>query len=133
DALERMSDPNDPANSGFDPLAPGEPDPNAPNPAKDMPPTTLKIDEVDRDIFRGLPMRIRGTAASEGQPCAHLRIDVFLLLEGGNAKRRLGSLSTDDKGLFAGQVVMPTNVPIGDHELVVATPGVNKCGPGQAR
>lgn len=132
EAVEQQGDPDQ--NGGVvDPLAPGEPDPNAPNPAKDMPETTLKIEEVDRDIFRGLPVKIRGNAVSEGQPCPHLRVDVFLLMDGGNTKRRLGSLSTDENGEYAGEVVMPTNVPIGDHELVVATPGANKCGPGQAR
>jgi hypothetical protein len=78
-------------------------------------------------------VKIRGNAVSEGQPCPHLRVDVFLLMDGGNTKRRLGSLSTDENGEYSGEVVMPPNVPIGDHELVVATPGANKCGPGQAR
>lgn len=133
DAIEQQG-PNDPNSPGtIDPLAPGEPDPNAPNPARDMPETTLEIDEVDRDIFRGLPVKIRGKATSEGQPCPYLRVDVFLLMDAGNTKHRLGSLSTDDKGTYAGEVVIPTNIPIGDHELVVATPGANKCGPGQAR
>jgi hypothetical protein len=128
---EEATDPNSPG--PFDPMLPGEPDPNAPNPAKDMPPTTLTIEEVDRDIFRGLPVKIRGKAALEAQPCPHLRVDVFLLLEGGSEKRRLGSLSTDEGGDYAGEIVMPGAIPIGDHELVVATPGAGKCGPGQAR
>ncbi len=132
EAVESQADPSG-ANGAADPLAPGEPDPNAPNPAQDMPGTQLQINEVDRDIFRGLPVKIRGTATSEGAPCAYLRVDVFLLLDGGDAERRLGSLSTDENGDYSGEVVMPPNVPIGDHELVVATPGANKCGPGQAR
>jgi hypothetical protein len=98
-----------------------------------MPPTTLTLDEVDRDIFRGLPVKIKGTARSEGQPCPHLRVDVILLMNNATTERRLGSLSSDEAGKYGGAVVVPADVPIGDHELVVATPGSKKCGPGQAR
>jgi len=116
-----------------DPNAPGEPDPDAPNPASNMPATELTLDEVDHDIFRGKPVRIKGTARSEGKPCARLRIDVILLMQGHAAERRLGSLSSDVRGRYGGAVVVPADVPIGDHELVVATAGGAKCGPGQAR
>jgi hypothetical protein len=60
-------------------------------------------------------------------------VDVILLMNDASAERRLGSLSTDEQGQYAGAVVIPAEVPIGDHELVVATPGSKKCGPGQAR
>ncbi|MCA9621191.1 MAG: transglutaminase domain-containing protein [Myxococcales bacterium] len=125
---------NDPAGAGsssqVDPL--GAPDPNAPNPAESMPATELTLGEVDVDIFRGLPVRIAGKAKSAGQPCPHIRVDVVLVIDDAN-ERRLGSLSTDERGAFAGAVVIPPDVPIGDHDLVVATPGAAQCGPGQAR
>src|SRR5690606_18934134 len=125
---------------GTDPSAPGVVDPNAPPgdptapaPANNLPRSTLSIDSIDRDIFRGLPVRITGTARSEGQPCAHLRVDVLLAVEGEAAERRLGSLSTDERGVYDGAVVVPPDIPIGDHELVVATAGDARCGAGEAR
>ena len=125
-ASQQSAGPNDPNQFG-------EPDPSVPNPAKDMPATELTLDEIDRDIFRGLPVRVKGTAKSEGQPCPHIRVDVIMLLAGDDAERRLGSLSTDEDGNYGGAVVVPSDIPIGDHELVVATPGAGKCGPGQAQ
>ena len=117
---------------GVDPSAPSTGDPAA-NPSRDLPATTLTIDEVDHDIFRGLPVRISGTARSQGQPCARQRIDVLVLVQGEAAERRIGSLSSDERGDYSGAVVVPADVPIGDHELVVATAGGAKCGPGQTR
>jgi hypothetical protein len=115
-------------------VGPGGVGPGAPSGAsRDLPATEMSLDEVDRDIFRGLPVKIRGTARSKGQPCAHLRVDVVLLVEGEAAERRLGSLSTDDRGRYAGEVVVPADIPIGDHELIVATPGNASCGTGQTR
>ena len=117
------------ASAGVDPLAP--PDPSKPlGPA--LPETELTVDTIDHDVFRGLPLRLKGRASSEGQPCANLRVDV-VLIAGENAERRLGSLSTDDRGRYDGAVVLPRALPIGDHELVILTPGGKRCGFGQAR
>lgn len=129
------SDPNDPnASPVIDPSGSGlgEPDPNAPNPAADMPATKLELREIDADVFRGKPVSVTGTATSDGQPCPHIRVDVILLVDDAT-ELRLGAVSTDERGGFAGAVVVPPDVPIGDHELVVATPGGGQCGPGQAR
>ncbi|MEM6788751.1 MAG: transglutaminase-like domain-containing protein [Myxococcota bacterium] len=114
----------------IDPFAP--PDPDAPSSAGERPETALTIDEIDADIFRGLPVKIRGQATSNGQPCARLRVDIMLSLEGEPDDLRLGSLSTDEKGRYAGEVVVPGGIPVGDHELSVATPGHQRCGRGVA-
>jgi hypothetical protein len=107
-------------------------DPNAPpGPSRNLPETSLSVDTIDHDIFRGLPVRIKGTARSEGKPCAHLRVDVLLRVRGEAAERRLGSLSTDERGVYDGAVVVPRDVPIGDHELSVATHGSTRCGSGR--
>src|SRR5262245_32966889 len=87
-------------NQNVDPSAPPsidpKSDPNAPpGPGRDLPETSLSVDTIDHDIFRGLPVRIKGSARSEGKPCAHLRVDVLLRVRGEAAERRLGSLSTD--------------------------------------
>ena len=130
------ADPTDPnAKPMVDPTSPdglGEPDPSVPNPAADMPATTLTLAEIDADVFRGKPVSVTGTARSDGQPCPHIRVDVILLVDDAT-ELRLGAVSTDERGAYAGAVVVPPDVPIGDHELVVATPGGGQCGPGQAR
>lgn len=130
------ADPTDPnAKPMVDPTSPdglGEPDPSVPNPAADMPATALTLAEIDADVFRGKPVSVTGTARSDGQPCAHIRVDVILVVDDAT-ELRLGAVSTDERGAFAGAVVVPPDVPIGDHELVVATPGGGQCGPGQAR
>jgi hypothetical protein len=132
-ASDGTSDPNAPD----DPAAPGDPSqptdpgaaPNAVDPAGS--PTDLTVDMIDRDLFRGLPMRIRGRARAGGDECAHLRVDVVMVVEGETGERRLGSLSTDDRGVFDGAIVLPPDLPIGDHELLVTTAGAGSCGPGQ--
>jgi hypothetical protein len=42
----------------------------------------------------------------------------------------VGSLSTDEQGRYDGAVVIPRDFSLGDYELVVATPGDNRCAPG---
>lgn len=133
EALEQRA--NDPAAQAADPSGPGVSDPNAPprpGRSRELPETTITVDSIDHDIFRGLPVRIAGSARSAGQPCSHLRVDVVLLIAA-QPERRLGSLSTDERGLYDGAVVMPPDVPIGDHQLVVTTGGDARCGPGDAR
>ncbi|HHH11772.1 MAG TPA: transglutaminase domain-containing protein [Sorangium sp.] len=133
---QNSSDPSD-ADPAVDPNAPADPnaapDPNLP-PAtsQGLPDTTLTIDNIDRDIFRGLPVRISGTARAEGKACVNMRVDVLLLVEG-EVERQLGSLATNARGVYDGEVVVPAAIPIGDHELVVATVGNQRCGLGQVR
>jgi hypothetical protein len=120
--------------------ASGEPrapaDPSSPEPAappSGRPETRLVVDGVDHDVFRGLPMRVRGRATAGGEPCAHLRVDVLVRARGEAAERRVGSLSTDERGTYDGAVVMPRALPLGDHELVLATAGHARCGPGRVQ
>lgn len=110
-------------------LVPGR----APVTADDRVPANLRIDSIDLEIFRGKPLRLRGRANASGRPCAGLRIDLMLSLERDAAGRRVGSLSTDARGFFAGAVVLPRDLPIGDHELYVQTSGHRRCGAGEAR
>jgi hypothetical protein len=125
----------DPGGTGDPGSDPGQGPGNqaVPTPRPDLPETALTVDTIDADIFRGLPLRIRGTARADGQPCGNMRVDVTLLIDGETAERRLGSLSTDARGFYDGAVIVPRDVPVGDHQLTVTTHGSGRCGSGQVR
>jgi len=98
----------------------------------ERPASVIRIDRLDRDIFRGYPLHIQGSVRAADAPCAHLRVDVVVLVGSAKLERTVGSLSTDEDGIYDGAVVLPRELPIGDHELVVMTEGNAQCGPGQA-
>ncbi len=105
----------------------------AAEPPKPRPASTVSVDSMDRDIFRGYPLHIKGRVMAEEQPCVRVRVDVVLATEGSSVRHRLGSLSTDDRGVYDGAVVLPPELPVGDHELSVVTAGNGRCGPGELR
>jgi len=117
-----------PPSTGADDAQGGE----APEDARDRPEATVTVDTLDHDIFRGLPLHLQGQVRAEGRGCGNLRVDVVVLVGPGRKERRVGSLSTDEDGVYDGAVVLPRDLPIGDHELVVTTRGDATCGPGQA-
>jgi hypothetical protein len=98
----------------------------------ERPASVIRIDRLDRDIFRGYPLHIQGSVRAADAPCAHLRVDIVVLVGSAKLERTVGSLSTDDEGIYDGAVVLPRELPIGDHELAVVTEGNAQCGPGQA-
>jgi transglutaminase-like putative cysteine protease len=135
----RAANPNAPPGTkepGTDPGMDNIPDPGEPGPTGDpnRPPSKLTIDDIDRELFRGRSVHLRGKVTADGAPCANLRVDV--LLRGGTLgrERRLGSLSTDERGAYDGGVVLSLrpSLAVGDYELTVATPGNKRCGPGRA-
>lgn len=98
---------------------------------QDRPETEVTVDTLDHDVFRGLPLHLKGRVKAEGRVCPNLRVDVVVLVGQGRTQRRVGSLSTDERGVYDGAVVLPRDLPIGDHELLVTTRGDGECGPGQ--
>ncbi|MSP25141.1 MAG: transglutaminase domain-containing protein [Myxococcales bacterium] len=121
------SDQGDGAHGNSDPGNSESPhDPNTPP----RPAASVLVESIDRDVFKGKPLRLRGRAEADGAVCANVRIDV--LLDAGGIERRIGSLATDDGGIFDGEVVVPLDVPVGDHRLFAATPGNRRCGPGRS-
>ncbi len=134
--------------------APGEPDVSSPGPSTaapfgpsgdgasgDPPPadpgtpprpiSNVAVEAIDRELFKGKPLRLRGRVEADGAACASARVDV--LLEADGVERRIGSLATDERGIFDGEVVVPRDVPVGDHRLFVGTPGNRSCGAGRSR
>ncbi|MBI4705608.1 MAG: transglutaminase domain-containing protein [Deltaproteobacteria bacterium] len=113
--------------------ASGDPGPAGADPSAQPPAAELTIESLDRDLFRGRPLHLQGRASAAGRSCPSLRVDVVIALGGGAGERRIGSLSTDGRGVFDGAVVLPRELPVGDHELYVTTAGGGDCGPGLAR
>ena len=103
------------------------------------PPSRVAVAITDTVVHRGLPLHVRGAVRSDGEPCAHVTVNLSLrdpsgsasAPNGRNASRRipLGTLATDDDGAFEGAVV-PSGVPLGDYELFAETPGDERCGRG---
>jgi len=45
----------------------------------------------------------------------------------------LGSLATDERGVYDGEVGLPRDLTVGDYELFVATPGNASCGAARSK
>ncbi len=93
---------------------------------------SLVIVSSESRVSRGAPLRLRGSAATSQEPCAHARIDVSLVERGSSRAYAVGALSTDAEGSFDGSVVIPVETPVGDYELSVSTPGTARCAPGRS-
>ncbi|MBM4376070.1 MAG: transglutaminase family protein [Deltaproteobacteria bacterium] len=106
--------------------------PLAPTPGDARTPATVSLDDLDRELFRGKPLHLRGTVRVETDACPNVRVDVVLQARG-QAERRVGSLATDERGAFDGAVTLPFDLTVGDYELFVATPGGGRCGAGRSR
>jgi len=65
----------------------------------------------DHIYARGTTISVTGTVTHKGQPCALSRVDVVLGLP--SAALSVGSLATDGSGHFAGQVTLPSTLPVG--------------------
>ncbi|MEM6954759.1 MAG: hypothetical protein AAF645_03695, partial [Myxococcota bacterium] len=84
-------------------------------------PVRLRLDEEGYSALRGRSVAISGRATDpEGGGVAGLRIEVLLRAQG---ERLLGVTVTTDSGAFAASLGLPLDLPLGDYELVVRTPG----------
>jgi hypothetical protein len=98
----------------------------------DRPPSVITLGVADADAHRGLPVRLRGAVHADGEPCAHVAVEVWLRDPGAKPPRMLllGTLATGDDGDFSGGIVVPGSTPLGDYEVVARTPGDSRCGGG---
>lgn len=79
-----------------------------------------------KDVRRGHPLRVFGRLTNEGRGCAFARVD--LVLQAGNgANIVLGSLATDETGRYAGEVVVPLDVPVGDEVIEAKSAAGGSC------
>lgn len=93
-------------------------------------PATVTVDAIDHDVFRGLALKLSGRVRAEGRGCERARVDVVIRVA--EEERVVGALSTDERGVYDGSVVIPPSVPTGDHELYVRTLGAGHCGSGSS-
>ncbi len=98
----------------------------------DRPPSVITLGVADADAHRGLPVRLRGDVHADGEPCAHVAVEVWLRDPAAKPPRMLllGTLATGDDGRFSGGIVVPGSTPLGDYEVVARTPGDSRCGGG---
>lgn len=100
-------------------------------PASSGPPARIEIESIERSVRRGQSLRLRGTVSASG-PCRNLRVDVLVTGEARPGGVVIGSLSTDEQGVYDGSVVVPRDLAAGDYEVVVGTSGDARCGAGRS-
>ncbi|HEX7662947.1 MAG TPA: transglutaminase-like domain-containing protein, partial [Polyangiaceae bacterium] len=83
----------------------------------------------DVDMRRGAPMKVSGSVTAEGDACPSLVVDI-LFRDEKHHELAVGSVATDDKGAFTSSIVVPTNVPVGDYDVIAHTVGDARCGAG---
>lgn len=95
-------------------------------------PSEISISATGTEVRRGMPFKLSGQVKSNGNPCAHVRVDV--VLRGASALEGVvvGSLSTNDQGAYDGSVGIPRELPLGEYDVVVRTQGAGRCGPGES-
>ncbi len=81
---------------------------------------------------RGEPIPVRGRIEADGKGCAGVRVDFALRAQDGRTIP-IQSLAAGQDGSYSGSVVVPPGVDVGDYELIVSTPGDQRCGKGEAK
>jgi hypothetical protein len=89
---------------------------------------TLRVREGD--ARRGAPVDVRGEVESDGEPCGRVTVEIALRDGHGGRPRTIGSLATDEAGLFSGLLIVPYDVALGDYELAAHTRASTACGEG---
>jgi hypothetical protein len=110
-----------------DPAAAAGPDADrAAHERDERPAAELSFTLEQREVARGATLNISGVARSDGHICSSARIDVAI--EAQNQKYSIASLPSDDQGRFSGRLTVPLTVPVGQHRVIVSTPGAGACG-----
>ncbi len=114
------------------PGEPGEPgEPPQSEPLASMPPSrasapriplTLSLAHHSPEVLRGQSIEVTGSAASAEGSAPGLRVEVVLRDREG-AERLLGVTVTDANGNFHGSFGVPPDTHLGEHGLVVRSPG----------
>jgi protocatechuate 3,4-dioxygenase beta subunit len=55
---------------------------------------------------------------------------VYIHLQDAKGRHQVGALKTDEKGDYAGEVTIPSTMPLGEYTVVAQTPGTSGCGQG---
>ena len=104
------------------------PDPNDSRPSSDV---TIELGE--NDASRGTAVHVKGRVTADNEACANVSVNVFLRDPKSKREARIGTVATDEKGNFAAPITLPTNVPVGDYDVVARTDGASRCGRGASK
>jgi transglutaminase-like putative cysteine protease len=96
----------------------------------DRPPSVLSISAEGPEAHCGRPLPVHGDVRAEGEMCPHVAVELWLRVAGTQKAFLLGALATGDDGRFAGAIVVPTDAPLGDYEVLARTRGDARCGAG---
>ncbi len=105
----------------------------APSAAADLdlrPKSLLSLVVEGADAHRGRPLRISGTVRAQGESCPHVAVNLWLRAASTRTTLFLGTLATRDDGSFMGGIVVPSEAPLGDYDLIARTAGDARCGAG---
>lgn len=92
--------------------------PSSLRPGDDRAPSTVSLSVLTSDVHRGMPLALRGSVQSEGEPCPHVAVAISLRDPKTARRFRIGTLATGDDGAFAGAIVIPGSTPLGDYDVV---------------
>ncbi|MBX3219833.1 MAG: transglutaminase domain-containing protein [Labilithrix sp.] len=98
----------------------------------DRPPSSVTMTLGGTDARRGAPLAVRGQVAADGEACGHVAVEIVLRSRS-QGDIPVGVLATDERGNYAGALVLPASVPLGDYEAHARTLGDGRCGRGQTR
>jgi transglutaminase-like putative cysteine protease len=91
----------------------------------------ITVDEQRYSVFRGKELILSGRAlGANGEGVAGLRVEVLLRAD---REVLLGVTVSREDGWFRGMFGVPPDVPVGDHRLIVRTPGNDQWLAAQAR
>ena len=125
------SDPTAPPSS-VDPPTPPPPVPSSAPVDPNATPAEISIASTGTEVRRGMPFKVSGQVKTSGAACSHVRVDVLLRSASAPAGVAVGSLSTNEQGAYDGAVVVPRELPLGEYDVIVRTPGGGRCGPGES-
>ncbi|MFW5876740.1 MAG: transglutaminase domain-containing protein [Myxococcota bacterium] len=94
-------------------------------------PLRVAIEKRHFEAYRGRALEVAGRVTDDrGRGVPGLRIEVLLQRRG---ERLLGVTVTREHGWFQGSFGVPPQLPVGDYQLVVRTPGDDAHAPASAR
>jgi transglutaminase-like putative cysteine protease len=113
--------------------APGTPGPASDGDSRPVPVISLRVAEAE--ARRGLPLHVRGEVRADGEPCAHVAVDLWLRDGSARPARAilLGTMATGDDGAFGDGIVVPARTPLGDYDIVARSHGDAQCADGESR
>ncbi|HEY4014856.1 MAG TPA: transglutaminase-like domain-containing protein [Polyangiaceae bacterium] len=122
------------ANDGSEPAAQAQtPDPLAPpspETSDERPASTIALSVAAGDAHSGQPLFVKGDVRAAGDGCPRVAVELWLRAAGTRKAFRLGTLATGEDGAFAGGVVVPVEMPLGDYDVIARTLGDARCGAG---